>query len=127
MPDEKTTRAKRSAPPRSRAGDHASKPATSERSRHPIMALLELLGRRWVLRILWELREGPLTFRALQSAASDVSPSVLNQRLAELREVGLIELSEQGYALSDQAMELAPNLLELDAWARRHHFRGTES
>jgi DNA-binding HxlR family transcriptional regulator len=28
------------------------------KSGRPIMALLDLLGRRWTLRILWELREG---------------------------------------------------------------------
>jgi len=91
-------------------------------SSHPIMELLEVLGRRWVLRILWELRAGPLTFRALQSAASDVSPSVLNERLAELREVGLVTLGEDGYAYTDRARELVPILLELDTWARRHRF-----
>jgi DNA-binding HxlR family transcriptional regulator len=91
-------------------------------SSHPIMDLLEVLGRRWVLRILWELREGPLTFRALQSAASDVSPSVLNERLSELREVGLLELTDTGYGYTEKGRELAPTLLELDAWARRHRF-----
>ena len=46
----------------------------------PIMALLDLLGRRMTLRILWELRDRRLTFRALQEAA-DTNPSVLNARL----------------------------------------------
>ena len=47
----------------------------------PIMAVLDLLGRRWSLRVLWELRDGPLTFRALQAACDDISPSVLQQRV----------------------------------------------
>ena len=58
------------------------------------MALLDLLGRRWALRILWELRDGPLTFRALQAACGNLSPSVLNDRLRELREAGILELRE---------------------------------
>ena len=58
----------------------ASKKTRKSKSSHPIMDLLEVLGRRWVLRILWELRDGPLTFRALQSAASDVSPSKRRRR-----------------------------------------------
>lgn len=103
-------------------GKAAVAPAEDRSSRRPIMGLLEVLGRRWVLRILWELRASTLSFRALQSAASDVSPSVLNERLAELREAGLVELTPQGYALTGRARELAPTLIELDAWARRHRF-----
>ncbi len=38
------------------------------KSGRPIMALLDLLGRRWMLRIIWELRNGPLTSRALRQA-----------------------------------------------------------
>lgn len=34
---------------------------------YPIVAALDLLGRRWILRILWELRSGPMGFRALQA------------------------------------------------------------
>ena len=56
-----------------------------------MVELLELLGRRWALRILWELREGPAAFQALQARCDSMSPSVLSQRLAELREAGLIE------------------------------------
>ena len=49
------------------------------------MALLDLLGRRWALRVLWELRASPVpTFRELQSRCGDVSSSVLAQRLREL-------------------------------------------
>ena len=49
------------------------------------MALLDLLGRRWSLRVLWELRDGPLTSRALRAACDEASPSVLQARLADLR------------------------------------------
>lgn len=85
----------------------------------PIMALLDLLGRRWTLRVLWELRGGPLVFRALQSACDDVAPSVLNTRLAELRALDLVETSDAGYALSAEGHALGELLLPLDAWARR--------
>ena len=51
----------------------------------PIMALLDLLGRRWTLRIVWELREGALTSRELRAACGDASPTVMQQRLSELR------------------------------------------
>ncbi|MBW8903388.1 MAG: helix-turn-helix transcriptional regulator, partial [Bradyrhizobium sp.] len=64
------------------------------RSGRPIMALLDLLGRRWSLRIIWELREQSMTSRALRSACDEASPTVLQARLSELRDAGLIELAE---------------------------------
>jgi DNA-binding HxlR family transcriptional regulator len=89
------------------------------RSGRPIMAALDLLGRRWALRILWELREGALPFRALREAAGDVSPAVLNTRLAELRDAGLVESTDAGYATTDLGRELCVALEPLQAWARR--------
>lgn len=86
------------------------------------MALLELLGKRWVLRILWELRDGPLTFRALRAATEEISPSVLNERLADLRAHGLVELESEGYSLTERSRTLSAVLLDLDVWARRHRF-----
>ncbi len=86
----------------------------------PVMALLDLLGRRWTMRILWELRDGPMTFRCLQDAMEGVSPSVLNTRLRELREAALVEHSEgRGYALTRWAIELSEFLVPMDAFARR--------
>lgn len=81
------------------------------------MVLLDVLGRRWALRILWELHAGPRTFRALREACEDVSPSVLNERLADLRELGLVELGDLGYALTPDGGALGELLLPLDAWA----------
>jgi DNA-binding HxlR family transcriptional regulator len=85
----------------------------------PIMALLDLLGRRWALRVGWELRDRTLSFRELRAACGDMSPSVLNQRLAELREAGLVELTELGYGLTDDGEELLDLIGPLSAWAKR--------
>jgi DNA-binding HxlR family transcriptional regulator len=83
------------------------------------MALLDLLGRRWAMRAIWELRDGPLAFRALQERCGGVSSSVLNQRLAELREAGVVEMGEGGYALTREGERLLEAYPPLDAWARR--------
>ena len=42
-------------------------PVRGSRTGRPIMAALDLLGRRWALRVLWELRGGPLSFRELRA------------------------------------------------------------
>jgi len=82
----------------------------------PIMALLDLLGRRMTGRILWELRDGSLTFRALQGAA-ETNPSVLNVRLRELREARLVEHGPEGYGLSPHGKKLLELFLPLHVWA----------
>lgn len=86
----------------------------------PIMALLDVLGRRWTLRILWELRAQPMTFRALRTACDDVSPSVLNTRTAELRELGILAQGDAGYELTPEGEKLGKLLLPLNAWADRN-------
>ncbi|MBL8772508.1 MAG: helix-turn-helix transcriptional regulator [Phenylobacterium sp.] len=84
------------------------------------MALLDLLGRRWTLRILWELRDGALTARALRSACDDASPTVLQARLAELRAAGLVEhAAGRGYGLSEEGREFLTAFMPLYAFAER--------
>src|ERR1700712_4053158 len=90
------------------------------RSGRPIMALLDLLGRRWTLRILWELRERPLTSRALREACDDASPTVLQARLADLRGAGFVELvPASGYRLTETGKELHGTFLPLHKFAER--------
>jgi DNA-binding HxlR family transcriptional regulator len=89
------------------------------RSGRPVMALLDLLGRRWALRVLWELRGGALAFRALQQRCDGMSSSVLNQRLAELRAAGIVERSAGGYGLTGEGERLLDELEPLQAWAER--------
>ncbi|WP_137886868.1 helix-turn-helix domain-containing protein [Pseudomonas sp. 2FE] len=83
----------------------------------PIMALLDLLGRRWSLRVLWELQLHPATFRELQARCEGLSPSVLNTRLNELREALLVHNGDAGYQLTAQGEELIRRCLPLTEWA----------
>jgi DNA-binding HxlR family transcriptional regulator len=94
-------------------------PARGSKTGRPVMALLDLLGRRWALRVIWELREERrLNFRDLL-AACEVSPSVLNTRLAELRDSGIVEHGESGYALTPAGNDLLDKMLPLHDWAER--------
>jgi len=90
------------------------------KSGRPIMALLDLLGRRWTLRLIWELRERPLTSRGLRAACDEASPTVLQARLSELRQAGLLELLPgNGYRLTAIGKELLENFLPLHRFAER--------
>jgi DNA-binding HxlR family transcriptional regulator len=89
-------------------------------SRRPVMRLLEQLGRKGTLRILWELRDGlPQSFRALRVSTDDMSPSVLNDRLKELRAAGVVALADAGYGLTESGAELVKRLKPLNQWADR--------
>ncbi|MEQ5843197.1 helix-turn-helix domain-containing protein [Paraburkholderia acidicola] len=94
----------------------AGKPVRGSTTGRPIMVALDLLGRRAALRILWELRGEPLTFRALLEAA-DTNPSLLNTRLKELREAGLIDHAGEGYCLTEGGIALRVALRPLNNWA----------
>jgi len=95
------------------------------RTGRPIMVLLDLFGRRWSLRILWELRERSMTSRALRTACDEASPTVLHARLSELRDAGFIELvPASGYGLTELGRELLENLLPLHRFAERWSKRG---
>jgi DNA-binding HxlR family transcriptional regulator len=97
-------------------------------SGRPIMALLDLLGRRWSLRILWELRERTLTSRELRSACDEASPTVLQARLTELREAGYIDLApEGGYGLTALGRNLQENFMPLYRFAERWSKRSSSS
>jgi len=91
------------------------------------MALLDLLGRRWALRVVWELRERPMTFRELQRACGGSSSSVLNERLAELRAAGVLEAGPGGYRITEEGRGLLAIYGPLHAWAERWAARTRES
>jgi DNA-binding HxlR family transcriptional regulator len=84
------------------------------------MALLDLLGRRWTLRVLWELRADALGFRELQTRCDGMSASVLSMRLGELRDAGIVQTDGSGVnRLSEDGAALLQALGPLDRWAKR--------
>jgi DNA-binding HxlR family transcriptional regulator len=80
---------------------------------------LEFLGRRWMLRVVWELRRDALSFNGLRERAG-ISPSVLSTRLREMEGAGIVERDpRRRYRLTGEGRELARLLLELNRWATR--------
>lgn len=110
--------AKHDAAGSSAAGDAAPENGALTPTSRGFAALTELLGRRAGLRVIWELRGGPMKFRALQAACDGLSPSTLNQRLADLRDARLVTIEErQGYCLTPPGEELVEQLGPLAGWA----------
>jgi DNA-binding HxlR family transcriptional regulator len=84
-----------------------------------MLALLDLLGRRWALRILWELRQQPATFQALQRRCDSMSTSVLSQRLGELRDAQLVGKGDADeYELTESGVRLLTRLDGIDEWTQ---------
>lgn len=85
----------------------------------PVESALDLLGRRWAMRLIWELRRSTLAFSELRQRTG-ISPSVLSGRLGELGGAGIVERDADGrYRLSGRGRELARILYELNRWAER--------
>ncbi len=94
------------------------RPVRGSSTGRPLMAALDLLGRRWALRILWELRDGPVGARALRERCGGMSSSVLYERLGELTTASLVEQDAAGeYALTESGRSLGVAIASLDAWA----------
>ena len=99
-------------------GPRPGRPARGTRTGRPLLVAFDLLGRRWTLRVLWELREDRLGFRALQERCEGMSSSVLRDRLAELVGASLLDTDETGrYGLSRHGHALLEALRPLSSWA----------
>jgi DNA-binding HxlR family transcriptional regulator len=94
-------------------------PVRGSATGRPLMAALDLFGRRWTLRIIWELRDGELGFRPLQQRCDNMSSSVLRQRLTELLDARLLyQLPDSRYALTPLGHRAYQALRPLTRWSQ---------
>ncbi len=83
----------------------------------PVLDILELLGRRWALRLVWELRRDSVGFAELRRRTG-ISSSVLSTRLRDLEAAGVLEPARgRRYRLSAAGRELVRVLFALNRWA----------
>lgn len=94
-------------------------PVRGSKTGKPIMASLDLLGRTWALGIVWQLRQGPLSFSELQLRCENISPTLLTNRLKELQQTNLVEKNIQGYQLTTIGLELFKVISPLSEWAKQ--------
>ena len=95
-----------------------TKPSTDPAAPPALADLFDLIGRRWTLRILWELHGRTLSFNELRRAVGGMSQSVLVTRLTELFGGGLVADVPGGYRLTDQGTSLVQLLQPVAPWAR---------
>ena len=96
------------------------RPVRGSSTGRPLMAALDLFGRRWSLRVVWELHDGPLGFRALQQRCENMSSSVLRQRLNELTDARVVQQQpDTSYALTPLGRDAYQALRPLVRWSTR--------
>lgn len=94
------------------------KPVRGSTSGAPVMAIFDLLGRRWAMGIVWQLADGPHPFTELQARCDSISPTILCTRLKDLTEANIVERTLDGYRLTELGRGLFAILEPFQGWAR---------
>ncbi|MGV9676676.1 winged helix-turn-helix transcriptional regulator [Nocardia sp. NPDC003482] len=99
----------------------------AEPSRSARHAAMDLLGQRWMLRVIWELEPGPLGFLELRRRMGNCSSSMLSARLHTLQAAGLAEkLPDKNYRLTATGAALGRALNPVWEWSDRWQGSGEE-
>jgi DNA-binding HxlR family transcriptional regulator/putative sterol carrier protein len=92
----------------------------------PLASALDVIGERWTLLAVRELRLGPKRFTDLLKGLPGISPTLLATRLRDMQSAGLVrrtELPPPGaanvYELTEAGKELAPAMVELARWGSK--------
>lgn len=91
----------------------------------PIAKALEIVGEKWTVLIIRELLMGSTRFTELQRGLSLISPTILNKRLTELAEHGLVLKKkipgQLGFAYypTEACKQLLPVIKSLGDWGMR--------
>lgn len=102
----------------------ASQPPPSnsraDTSHRPVLAAMDLLGQRWILRVIWELEPGALGFLELRRRMGNCSSSMLSVRMQRLAEAGVVvKKADKSYELTPAGVELGLALEPLWQWSER--------
>ncbi|WP_081706299.1 helix-turn-helix domain-containing protein [Nocardia sp. CNY236] len=103
------------------ASDHSG--ATSradDPSYASTLAAIDLLGQRWILRVVWELESGPRGFLQLRRSMGNCSSSMLADRLQRLQSAGLVDKHgpRGAYELTPAGTRLIASLQPLWDWSQ---------
>jgi DNA-binding HxlR family transcriptional regulator len=112
--------------PRSPHRSRAERRAAALRSESAATVALNVLGQKWVMRIVRALGEKTQRFCELQDALGGANSATLSQRLKLLEDEGLIDrtiVSEVPpwveYSLTAKGADLRRAIIGIDRWANR--------
>lgn len=111
-------------PPATRS--RAARRAAAQRAECAATAALNVLGQKWVMRIIRVLGDRTQRFCELQDALGGANSATLSQRLRLLEDEGLIERREVSavppwveYSLTIKGSDLRSAIAGIDRWAER--------
>ncbi|MBF6348055.1 MULTISPECIES: winged helix-turn-helix transcriptional regulator [Nocardia] len=101
------------------ANDGGPAGSADESGNAPVLAAIDLLGQRWMLRVVWELEPGPLGFLELRRRMGNCSSSMLSNRLQQLQAAGLLHKHgpKGSYELTIAGVRLGQALQPLWDWS----------
>ena len=82
----------------------------------PIERGMRLIGGKWKGSILWHLKDGPVRFNDLVRQLGGASKKMVNQRLKEMEEIGLVErrvLSTRPVAVAYEITDFGRSALDV--------------
>jgi DNA-binding HxlR family transcriptional regulator len=100
----------------------------------PVAAFQRMINGKYKVRILWDLRVGPLRYSELRSGllrgavgTREIAPRVLSRELKTLAEAGLINRKDYGvvppkveYRLTRMGQSFLPVIRVIQRWGVRH-------
>ncbi|MDG4657135.1 helix-turn-helix domain-containing protein [Ectobacillus antri] len=88
-----------------------------------INMVIEIIGGKWKVLILWNLNEGTKRFNELKRAMPGITQKMLTQQLRELEEHGLVMRTvyeevppRVEYTTTDLGKKIQPTLFEMCKW-----------
>jgi DNA-binding HxlR family transcriptional regulator len=99
----------------------------SPNSKCPLTDLIDMIGGRWKVLLLWRLRDGTRRFNELRRSMPGVTQKMLTQQLRQLESDGLVSRKvfaevppRVEYKLTATGRELGSLLVTLANWATVH-------
>jgi len=100
----------------------------------PVAAFQKMIGGKYKLRIVWDLRDGPLRYGEIRSGllrglvgTREIAPRVLSRELKALVQFGLIDRKDYGivppkveYRLTRKGRSFLPVIAAIRQWGERH-------
>src|SRR5438270_4183358 len=108
----------------------------SKAQRHacPVAAFQKMISGKYKLRIVWDLKDGPLRYSQIRSGllrglegTREITPRVLSRELKALTESGLVDRKDYGlvppkveYRLTPKGRSFVPVVAAIRDWGERH-------
>ena len=100
----------------------------------PVAAFQKMISGKYKLRIVWDLKDGPLRYGEIRSGllrgldgSQEIAPRVLSRELKALAETGLIDRKDYGvvppkveYRLTQKGRSFVPVIDAIRKWGTRH-------